>query len=160
MTLTQIADVADLLAAFGIIVTLGFLVYEMHMSAQQEKIANWQTTMSGIREVRRRTDDPGLADIIVRGRKSFYDLSEQEQVSFGYWMEEMILAHDPFLVHPEQIQVAPEATRVSTRGAFQEYLEGKGAREWWLQCGARKRWPQHLTSVIDSALAEIEEAEK
>ena len=155
MTLSQFADIADLLAALGIMLTIVFLALEIRKSSRQEKIANWQTTISGIREARRRTDDPIVADIVVRGRKSFNELSEPEQVTFGFWMEDMILAHDPYLVHPDQIMVAREETLKATEGAFREYFVHKGSQEWWNQSYVKKRWPQHLTSRINSAIQEV-----
>lgn len=157
MTMSQFADIADLLAALGIINSLGFLAFELRKSSRQERISNWQSTMSGLREARRRTDDPHVADVVTRGRVSFYDLSDQDRLTFGFWMEELLLAHDPFLAHPEQILVSPEATRIATLGAFREYFAQKGAREWWLQSPVRKRWPPHIRNVIEGAIRELEE---
>mgnify|MGYP006863757556 CR=1 FL=1 len=67
MEMALISDIADTIAALGIILTLGFLAFEQHKNTEQAKIETWNLVMQGIRETRRRTDSPHVADVIARG---------------------------------------------------------------------------------------------
>ena len=77
MDMALIGDVANIFAALGIILTLGFLAFEQHKNTQQAKIDTWNRVMQGLRETRRRTDSPHVADVIARGRIDYFSLSQQ-----------------------------------------------------------------------------------
>jgi hypothetical protein len=57
-------------------------------------MSNWKAVLPGLREHKRRTDHPYVADLIERGRKDFEALSEAEKLTFGYWMEELAQCYD------------------------------------------------------------------
>ena len=106
--------------------------------------------MQGIRETRRRTDSPHVADVIARGRSDYYALTEADRITFGFFHEELLLDYDPHLVHAQKLAVS--RSRASIIAAFSEYLCYPGARAWWLQSGPRKRWPPHMVEAVEDAL--------
>lgn len=150
MDMAMISDLADTVAALGIILTLGFLAFEQHKNTEQAKIDTWNLVMQGIRETRRRTDSPHVADVIARGRVDYFALTEADRITFGFFHEELLLDYDPHLVHAQKLAVS--RSRASIIAAFGEYLSYPGARAWWLQSGPRKRWPPHMVEAIEEAL--------
>jgi hypothetical protein len=94
MTLSEFADIAELMGGIGVILSLLLLAWELHKNAEQTRLGNWHSMVAAFREHKRRTDDLAVADVIVRGRKDFHGLSEAEELLFGFWMEEWILAQD------------------------------------------------------------------
>lgn len=155
MSVTQIADIADLIAALGIVVTLGFPAFETRKNTRQAKIMNWHVTMQSIKETRRRTDSPHLADVVERDRRSFGALSAAEKITFGFFLEEMLLDYDPFIVHGNEIAVGRRYTLRAVKGAYSEFLGHPGAIEWWEQSGPKNRWPPHIVKEIEEAVADV-----
>lgn len=156
MTLTQIADIADLLAAFGIIVTLGFLAWEMRKNAEQTRLGNWHSTLSALREQKRRTDDPTVADIIDRGRANFDALTGAEKITFGYWMEEWAQAMEGLLVSSATSVHGREEMRHAALSNFAAMFAHPGCRQWWRWSGLEHRWPRALVKEIEGAIAKAE----
>ena len=150
MDMALIGDVANIFAALGIILTLGFLAFEQHKNTEQAKIDTWNRVMQGLRETRRRTDSPHVADVIARGRIDYFALSAAERLTFGFFHEELLLDYDPLLHHPDKLAVS--RPRASIIAAFSGYLCFPGAKAWWLQSNARTRWPEHMVEAIDEAL--------
>ena len=160
MNFSEIAVIADLIAAGAIVVTLAALAYEMHKNARQMKITNWHATMQSIKETRRRTDNPHVADVITRGGADFFALSDAEQLTFGNFIQEQLLDYDPFIVHSDEVAVSREHTLRAVRLAYRDFLASPGARQWWHQSDVKKRWPPHLTSAVNEAVEAIEQSEK
>ena len=160
MTLSQFADFADLLAAFGVVASLLFLGWEMRKNAEQSRLTNWQATHSATREHKRRTDDPYVADVVDRGRADFDALTSSERITFGFWMEEWIQAIEGLTVtssatsnrYSDIDRVASEVT-----AAMFAY---PGCRVWWLQSGLSNRWPERTVRFIDDIIDKTEAAER
>lgn len=156
MTLSQIADVADLLAAFGIIVTLAFLVYEMRQNAQQTRLSNWNSTLNALREHKRRTDDPYVADVVERGRADFNALKSSEQISFGYWMEEWCQAMEGLLLANSASIHRHDMMKRAALENYNTMFRHLGCRQWWRSSGLAQRWPDSLVQAIENAITKAE----
>lgn len=156
MTLSQFADIADLLTALAVVVSLLFVGFEMHASNRQARRANMQSMLDGIRQLKHWGRDTESAEIIVRGRQSFHDLSPSEQFVFANFMEESFAAYDSFLLVNDSNLLKPGEAERAGRGAFRQFVTHPGAREWWRQSGMETRWPAHLVGAIEDAIAEVE----
>ncbi len=156
MTLSQIADYADLITAAGVVLSLLFVAFEMHSSNRQAKRANMQSMLTGIRQLKHWGRDPHTVEILVRGRESFQQLTPAEKFVFANYTEECFAAYDSFLlVRDSNLLRAGEAERAG-RGAFRDFVSYPGAREWWHQSGMQTRWPTHLVKAIETVVAEAE----
>lgn len=156
MTLTHIADIADLLAAFGIIVTLGFLVYELRQNAHQTRLTNWNFTLSALREHKRRTDNLAIADVIDRGRLDFNALNGAEKIAFGYWMEEWCQAMEGLMVANSASVHRHDMMLRAALGNFDVMFKHPGCPQWWRWSGQAARWPKPLVDAIETAIAKAE----
>ncbi|MCP5265346.1 MAG: hypothetical protein H6934_04515 [Burkholderiaceae bacterium] len=152
MTLSVLANIADLLAAAGVIGSLVFVAFEIRKSSEQARLSNWTAVLSSLREHKRRTDDPYVADLIVRGRADFESLSEAEKLSFGYWMEEMVLCFDGMILHQNSMAVGPQETRRAAVGAFAMHFAFPGCLAWYRWSGIGDRWPPKLVAAIEEGI--------
>ena len=98
MTLSEFADIADLVAAFGLIASLLFLAWELRKNSEQARLQNWYSVLAALREHKRRTDDLSVSDVLYRGRESYEGLSGSEKILFGHWMEEWLQAQEGLLI--------------------------------------------------------------
>jgi len=158
MTLSQVAGWADLLSAFGIIVTLAFLVYEMRQNGHQTRLLNWNATLRALREHKLRTDDPYVADVVYRGRADFAALTGPEQMTFSYWMEAWCQAMEGLMLANAASIHQHDMMLRAALGNFDAMFKHPGCRTWWRQSGLADRWPRPLVEVITSAVDKAEAA--
>jgi len=153
MTLSTLANIADLLAALGIIASVIFVAFEVRKSSEQARMSNWNAVLSSLREHKRRTDDPYVADLVVRGRKDFEALTEAEKLTFGYWMEELLQCYDGLIVHENAIAVGVGESRRAAVGAFALHFSYPGCLAWYRWSGIEHRWPRKLIEAIEEGIA-------
>jgi hypothetical protein len=48
MSLSQLAPIADILAALGVILSLIFLAYELRQNRKQSELANWRDLLESL----------------------------------------------------------------------------------------------------------------
>ena len=159
MGLSTLANIADLLAAAGVIASLVFVALEIRKSSEQAKLSNWFAVLSALREHKRRSDDPRVADVIVRGRTDFHALSEAEKLTFGYWMEELILGFDGMIVHQHSIAVGPQETRRAAVGAFALHFSFPGCVAWYEWSGIKRRWPEKLIEALEEGMRQAKKGD-
>jgi len=158
MAFTELGSIADLVAAFGVISSLIFVAFEIRKSSQQAGLSNWNSVLSGLREHKRRTDDPRVADLIVRGRSDFEALSEAEKLAFGYWMEEMVISYDGLIVHRHAIAVGSAASYRSAVEAFAIHFSYPGSVSWYHWSKIKTRWPEQLINAVEEGLSRAKAA--
>lgn len=154
MTLSALANIADLLAALGIIASVIFVAFELRKASEQARMSNWNAVLSGLREHKRRTDDPYIADLVVRGRNDFEALTDAEKLTFGYWMEELVQCYDGLIVHEKAIAVGPGEARRAAVGAFALHFSYPGCLAWYRWSGVARRWPRQLIEAIEEGIAQ------
>ena len=118
MTLSQIADYADLITAAGVVLSLLFVAFEMHSSNRQAKRANMQSMLTGIRQLKHWGRDPHTVEILVRGRESFQQLTPAEKFVFANYTEECFAAYDSFLLVRDSKPVAGRRSRTRRARGF------------------------------------------
>lgn len=152
MTLAQIAAIADLLAALGVIASLVFLAWEIRKNGEQARLSNWHATLSALREQKRRTDDLAVADVIERGRRDYDSLTGAEKIVFGYWMEEWLQAQEGLLVFRGVSAHGREELLSVVKSNFAAMFEYQGCRAWWEDSGLATRWPMSLVGIVTEAI--------
>ena len=154
MTLSALANIADLLGALGIIASVTFVAFEIRKSSEQARMSNWNAVLSALREHKRRTDDPYVADLVVRGRNDFEALTEAEKLTFGFWMEELVQCYDGLIVHENAIAVDPVESRRAAVGAFALHFSFPGCLAWYRWSGIEHRWPRQLIEAIEEGITQ------
>ena len=152
-SLSTIADYADLLAALGVIGSLVFVAFELRKSSEQARLNNWNAVLSGLHEHKRRTDNPVVAELVVKGRSDFAALTDAEKLAFSNWMDELVQSYEGFLVHQSSMTISAVESRKAAIGALAMHFAFPGCVEWYEWSGARKRWPGHLIEAIEEGIA-------
>lgn len=156
MTLPEFADIADLVAAFGVIASLLFLAWELRKNGEQARLQNWYSVLTALREHKRRTDDLSVSDVVHRGRQSYEGLSGSEKILFGYWMEEWLQAQEGLLIFRHSSAHRREDLTRTATGNLRNMFSHLGCREWWIDSGLADRWPRSLVNAVSDAITDIE----
>lgn len=156
MSMSQLADIADLATTSLVVVSLAFVAVELRAANRQAKRANTQQILAGIRALKDWGKDPALADVIVRGRKDFLGLTDGEKFCFSNFMEESLTAYDSLLLHIDSNVFRQGEAERAAIGAFRQFLAYPGAVQWWNGAGMDTRWPSHLVAAVERSIAENE----
>ncbi len=86
----------------------------------------------GVAAVNSRTGDAHVADVLARGRESYFKLSPADRITFGYYMQERLLMYESslamaHLLKPTVLDVVQKNIRF--------HLSFPGVREWWTEPG-------------------------
>ena len=152
MKLSNVADIADLVAALGIILSLIFVAWEMRKSNTQARLSNWYSILAALREHKRRTDSGEMADVLARGREDYHSLKPGEKIMFGQWMEELLQANEG-LLHFRDAMIVPREQLIRTATAnFRWHFAFPGCRAWWRDSSLSDRWPKVLAGAVNDAV--------
>lgn len=157
MEFGQLADVADILAAIGVIVSLVFVAFEVRRNTNEVKRTAWEAGIDRFNALWSRTGSAELPEVLDRGRKDFESLSGPEKIAFGNYHNEMLLTYETMIVlgrnqsHGADLAPLPFAH-------LRYYFGFPGARQWWAEF-ARTRglspvMMQTMERVIASAVPE------
>ena len=130
MSLSDLASVANLIAAVGVVISLVFVAVQIKASTLEMKTAHWESLLDRISNLTSRTLDRDVAESVQKGIKSFNDLNDTEKVIFASWAHEFVLIASQQrrmgalgLLRPALVDVA------NARLAW--LFKARGVREWW-----------------------------
>jgi hypothetical protein len=152
MSLAEITALADLLAAAGVIASLIFVAFEIRKNTAQTRQANWGTAADRFNAVYAQSDDIELAELIVRGRQKYHDLSEAEKLSFGHYLEQLCIAIEALLVHGESLAHGREAMLALAKKHLAFHLGFPGARQWYEEFDEQRGYPPQMRQFIRDAI--------
>ena len=152
MDIAQITVLAELLAAAGVIASLVFVAFEVRKNTAQTRQANWGNAADRFNAVYAQTDDIELAELVVKGRQSYHDLSEAEKVSFGHYLEQICIAIEALLVHGESLAHGRDAMMVLSKKHLAFHLSFPGARQWYDEFDQQRGYPPAMRKFIREAI--------
>ena len=79
MNLSNIADIADLLAAAGVIATLIFLAMQIRQNTKAVQNTRWESYLDRLANNFARPMNEQVATVIVKGNRSFAALNDTEK---------------------------------------------------------------------------------
>lgn len=130
MSFAQVADIADVLAAIGVIVSLLIVAYEVRKNTIEVKRANWESGIDRFNALWSRTSGSELAAVLARGRQSFETLSASEQIMFGHFYNELCLTYETMIVLGRNQILGDELAGLPMQH-LRYYFSFPGARQWW-----------------------------
>ena len=92
MNLSAAADLADLLAALGIIATVIFLALQIRQNTKALENTRWESYLDRLANSFARPMDERVATVILKGNRSFNALSDAEKLVYSAWADEYILS--------------------------------------------------------------------
>lgn len=152
MTLSQIADYADLIAALAIVISLGFVWYEVRLNRKQAELTNWRETLVMMVEFKARTNDIGFAALVTRGHEDYEALSPEEKLSFGLYLEQAVHTFGNFLKHNDSLPRKLVGLDLAIANSFHDLLTTPGGAFWWAEAHERGRFMPETYRVVDGLL--------
>lgn len=152
MSLSHVADLADLLAAIGIILSLAFVGYEMRQTRKQTELTNWRELLQTLTHYKAQLNDPVLAELVVRGHADYGSLSEAEKLTFGLYLEQGVHIYGNFLKHNDSLPRKLEGLEGAIANHFHEALRTPGGASWWEESHRRMRFMPATYRITDELL--------
>jgi hypothetical protein len=149
MDLSELAAFADLIAAAGVILSIGFLIYELRQTRAQTELSNWRDLLQSIADYKGLTQDAALADLVLRGHEDYAALTPAEQLSFGLYLEQGIHLYGNFLKHNDALPRKLEGLDAAIGNSMIEMLTTPGGAAWWAANRGRSRFMPGTYRTID-----------
>ena len=152
MTLEQYSYVAEIIGSGAVIASLIFVALEVRKNTRESALANWSSLVDRFNAVYRQTDDLELANLVAKGRQSYFDLSDGEKIAFGHYLEQMCIANESMLVLARNQVHDKEASLGLFRKHIRFHLGFKGSREWYDEFDRLRGFPRDFRAAIEEAL--------
>ncbi len=152
MNMAELTIVAELLAAAGVIASLIFVAFEIRRNTAQTRQANWGSIADRFSAVYAQTDDLELANLVVKGRQSYDDLSEAEKLSFGHYLEQLGIAIEALQVHGESVAHGREVMMALARKHLAFHLGFPGSRQWYEEFEQQRGYPPAMRRLVREAI--------
>lgn len=151
--LSQIADIADLIAAGTIVVSLLFVAFEMRATRKQTELTNWRELLQTLTDYKAQTNDPNLAALLVKGHADYHGLSDEERLTFEMYLEQGVHIYGNFLKHNDSLPQKLVGLEGAITNYFFEMLTTPGGGAWWDGSQRRKRFMPDTYAVTNALLA-------
>lgn len=152
MPLEQLAFIADILGSVGVIVSLIFVAYELNKSTAQSRLANYGDMVDRFMFAYSQSNDPELAKLIAKGRKSYANLTEDEKISFGHYLENICIALESLLQYDKAVVHRVGESSSMFKKHIRYHLGFPGAREWFDEFEQVRGFPVPFMQAIHEAL--------
>jgi hypothetical protein len=132
MTLSVLADFADIIAALAIILSLIFVGYELHQNRTQAELSNWRALCRTWSTTRGLTHDP-TSPVHQRAQADYDALSATDRMRFGLYLEQGIHIIGNFLKHNNSLPRKLEGLEDAVTNMFIDMLTTPGGKAWWAE---------------------------
>ncbi len=152
MDIAELAQLAEIIAGFGVIASLIFVAFEIRKGTAQSKLTNWGSLVDRYNAVYSQTDDIALANLVAKGRKSYQDLTEGEKISFGHYLEQLCIANEALLVYAQTMVHGRDDALEVFRKQIRFHFGFKGSREWLDDFESQRAFPAPLKQAIHQVI--------
>ena len=156
MTIEQLGSIGEFVGAIGVIITLIYLAIQIRqntaMLKQQSLGVTGAAETEGAAEAMdiylATARDPGLANLIYNGIRSYQALSSVDQFRFsGYW-HGCFMTHQNFYLQHERGALGDRAWGTYSRN-IDQYMRLPGVIEWWNR-GAKSVFDEEFQHYLDA----------
>lgn len=152
--LPTLAAIADLVAAAGVIGSLLFLAIQLREQNRETGLSNWRELLVTLTNYKAATNDPALADLVVRGNADYHALSPSEKLTFGLYLEQGIHIIGNFEKHSGTVPRMMKDLNLAVQNMMLDHLGTPGARAWWAESKPKGRFMPATVRNIEAAQAE------
>lgn len=152
--LPTLAAIADLIAAAGVIGSLLFLAIQLREQNRETGLNNWRELLQTLTNFKAATNDPVLADLVVRGNGDYHGLSAAEQMTYGLYLEQGIHIIGNFDKHAGTVPRTMENLNYAVHNLMLDLLNHPGARAWWAESKPKGRFMPATVANIEAAMEE------
>lgn len=147
--LSILADIADLVAAAGVIASLLFLAFELREQNRETGLANWRHLLERLTVFKSATNDPVMVDLVVRGNADYHALSPAEKLTYGMYLEQGIHIIGNFEKHSGTVPRQMTDLPLAVHNLFLDLLSPPGAKQWWAEAKPRGRFMTNTVRTIE-----------
>jgi len=152
MSMSDAAQLADLITALAVICSLLFVAFEFRRSNTLRRYQNAHMVGHGLKEFRSQSLDPALASIIAKGREDYTGLSDSNKIVFGAYMEVCVQTFVPFLLY-RAANIVEEGLDIGM--AHLRFQFGfPGVHTCWNEYHKTRRFPKVVTAKIQGMIPE------
>ncbi len=152
--LSTLADIADLLAAAGVIASLIFLGVQLRDQNRETGLNNWRELLVTLTDFKAVTNDPYMADLVTRGHLDYHALNAAERTTFGNYLEQGIHIIGNFEKHSGTVPSQMQDLRYPVHNLMLDHLATPGARAWWIESKPKGRFLPSTVATIEAVQAE------
>ncbi len=138
--LSTLANIADLVAAAGVIGSLLFLAIELREQNRETALKNWRELLATLTAFKAITNDPYMADLVTRGHADYHALTDAEKRAFGQYLEQGIHVIGNFEKHSGTVPRQFSGLHYPIQNTLLDHLATPGARAWWAESKQRGRF--------------------
>ena len=154
MTLSALAELSQIVASLGVIVSLIVVALELRKNTAQSKLSNYSDMINRYNSVYAITNDIAMAELIVRGRQNYSALSDAEKLSFGHYLEQILIANESSLVYDDSVVHRKGLSSSLWAKHIRFHLSFPGAREWFDEFEQQRGFPSTYMSAIHAVIDE------
>lgn len=125
-----IADMADLIAALGVIGSLVFVAMQVRDNTKTVKNTYWENHLNRLADNFSRPLDRSVATVICKGNTSFEALGDEDKIVYSAWANEYMLSTSFLLVFRGQSYLNADLTNTAER-RIGWFFSKPGAVQWW-----------------------------
>lgn len=155
-----IGAIGEVFGAFGVLVTLGFLLQQLRQNTRALKTDGFRNTAVMIHHPTSLIiQDPKLADIHMRGNESFDGLDPIERERYHYLMIQRVHAIE-LLEKYDESDMAYESLAEAGRRIIVRLATKPGFRQWWQERGRHifgEKFTSWTQSLVDASEAQSPE---
>ena len=152
MTLSALAELSQIVASLGVIVSLVVVALELRKNTAQSKLSNYSDMINRYNTVYAITNDIRMAELIVRGRQSYKSLSEAEKISFGHYLEQICIANESSLIYDDSLVHQKGLSSSLWAKHIRYHLGFPGSREWFDEFEQLRGFPPTYMRSIHGAI--------
>lgn len=131
MTLESFANVAEVVSAFAVVVSLAYLAIELHHNTQSQRTENYRGALDRISEIQSRLSHDGdYSRLFARGVSDAARLTKRERIQFTWALYDSFGTFE-FLFHAAQTRSIPEEVWERWSAIVAWWLSFPGVIDWW-----------------------------
>ena len=132
MDWTAVGAIGELLGAIAVVVSIGYLAAQVKQNTESVRLGSFQSAIDRVAAVNSRTSEGHVADVLARGRESYFDLSPADRLTFGYYLQERLLMYESSLAMSHLLK---PTVRAVVEKNIRFHLAFPGVMEWWTEIG-------------------------
>mgnify|MGYP003684413365 FL=1 len=152
----SIGDMAQLVAAIGVILSMLNVARQIKNNTKQAILTNWGVLSERYMSVYRQGANLEFADVIVRGHENYDELTNSEKIAFGFFLENACIANEGALVMSKDAHRDDDSMVELFNRHIRWHIGSKGGRRWFEEFERQRAFPSDLSKAIHLAIASSE----
>lgn len=157
MTLSQLADIGELLGGIAVVASLVYLGLQIRQNTRTVRGSTLHQNTDLWTSLFLRLAEPGTAQAYVAGMSASPDIRPLHYTQFFFICRAMFVAFENQYYQMRQGVLDPETYAAYERSISTQFLAFRGFRVWWQQ--SRSVFSPSFVEHVDVMIANVEEAD-